>query len=236
MSFFYYIALTTVSLGIAIFNLSIKSEGTNLTCYKVNTMSQDAYNSYKTNGGVEPTGPNAPKVVESVQNGLTVYLVPVLSSNIYNIFSTLIAVGYLIIVFSSAILCIILMWLSDMVPDDFLNMGWLKRAAAVFTKVFPLFIILIHWIILILIIAFWAVILTGGCKVSQPAALTIGFNPLQYDKDCTTLQIVNSIIFFVLHYVFAVLKDMIYIEPFMYSPQVGEQVEWRKWMFQNLGP
>ena len=240
MALLYYIAVTVASLSIAIFNFSITSTGKDLQCYTLSTMDETGYKEYKENydktASTTTPNPNAPKVVEFTENGIKYYSVPMEGSNLYNTFALLIAICYLIIMGFCVLLCLILLWMGDMVPDDFLNMGRIKRAAAVFTKILPPCLVLIHWLVLILIIIFWIVIVAETCVVTEPAEPTFGFNSLRFHNSCITLQIVNSVVFFLLHYVAAILKDMIYVEPFMYSPQVGEKSIFKDWCLRVLGP
>lgn len=242
MGLLYYMAITVATLSIAIFNFSIYSTGKKLQCYHLSTMDEAGYKEYTTNfknnndeSNSKPN-PNAPQVVQFKKNNINYYSVPMISDNIYKTFAVLIAISYLIIMLFSMLLCIILLWMSNMVPDDFLNMSRIKKAAAVITKVLPPCLVLIHWLIMLLIIIFWIVIVAERCIVTEPFELTYGFNSLRYHNSCITLQIVNTVIFFVLHYVAAVFKDMIYIEPFMYSPQVGEKSMFKNWCLRILGP
>lgn len=236
MAFCYYLSLTMACLGIAIFNISIHSTGKDYTCYSISQYSEKQYQDYLNHGIQVPANVNSPAVSKVVIDGVTMYLVPIPGSNLYSMFSLIIAIGYLIIMGFALILSLVLLWLSDLVPDDFLNMGWVKRAAAVFTKILPPIIVVFHWLVMILIIVFWGMLISKSCEASEPATVQFGFNNLKYHEDCITLQIVNSIVFFVLHYIFAILKDMIYVEPFMYSPQVGEKKPFREWTLQILGP
>lgn len=218
MSWFYYFIITILTLAIAIFNLSISSTGSNYKCYQLKTMTEGEYASYKELN----TDTTAPTASTKVENNVTYYIVPTSGSNLYNSVAMVIGILYLIIMALSVLLSLILLWLSDLVPEDFVNMGWFKKWTAIVTKIFPPLIVLVHWVVFILIIVFWIGIGIGTCEVSQPATAEYGFNSLKYHDDCITLQIVNSVIFFCLHYVAAIVKDMIYIEPFMYSPIIGK--------------
>ena len=240
MSFCYYITLTVATISIAIFNLSVSSEGKSLQCFSLKEMNKDTYDQYLLSPASNLTAQNitnVPPTTMKVVDNVNVYTVPQVSSNSYKTLADVIAIIYLIIMFLALILTVVLFWLSDLVPDDFLNMGWVKRGAAITTKIFPPIIVLMHWLILILVIVYWIILGTESCKVSEPATSSVfDFNVLKYHQLCVNLQIVNSIVAFVLHFGFAILKDMLYIEPFMYSPQVGKTGKCRDITLRVLGP
>ena len=51
-----------------------------------------------------------------------------------------------------------------------------------------------------------------------------------------TLNIVNSIVWILLHYGGAIIRAMTYVEPFMYSPEVGNPNFFKTLMLKRLGP
>jgi hypothetical protein len=231
---FYYFALTAITLAIAVFNLSIKSTGSNYSCFKLQTLDEVSYNSFKE--VQKSNNVTIPEVTEFTQNNVKYYLVPSPSSNIYGVIASIIAIGYLIIMGLSLLLTLVLLWMSDMVPEDFVKISWIKKFSAVTTKIFPPLLVILHWIIGILIIVFWITIGLGQCEVSEPQEAVFGFNRLKYHDDCITLEIVNSCVFILLHYVAAIVKDMIYVEPFMYAPVVGEASPFLDFALKTVGP
>mmetsp|Transcript_26481 Transcript_26481/g.27528 ORF Transcript_26481/g.27528 Transcript_26481/m.27528 type:complete len:232 (+) Transcript_26481:4-699(+) len=231
MGFFYYFGIALISIGIGIFNFSINSEGKDLQCYQITNMDQATYDSFKASG--DGTGP---AVVTIVENGVTTYEVPVSGSNSYTLFAMIIAILYLIIGGICFLLCLVMLWLSDMVPDDFLNIGWFKKFTAVTTKLFPPLLVIVHWVCGLMIVVFWIILTMKGCEVSEPAVSTFGFNSLKFHSQCQTLQIVNSCVFILLHCVAALVKDMKYIEPFMYAPIIGEPNPVLDFMLKTAGP
>ena len=63
--------------------------------------------------------------------------------------------------------------------------------------------------------------LMGGCEISTnstPGALT---DPKQFAKDVNTLNLVNSGIWVLIHYGGGIFREIVYQEPFMYSPDIG---------------
>ena len=177
-----------------------------------------------------------PAATSSVTNGITTYYVPVPGGNLYYIFAFGIAVAYGIILIMAILLTIVVYWMSDMVPEDFVKIGKCKRWTAVFTKILPPIIILIHWIILLLILVFWVMILMGSCEVTQPSSTIFGFNSLKYGRDSFVLNLVTSIIWVLLHYGGAIYRDITYTEPFMYSPDIGETSAFKSLVLKKLGP
>ena len=147
---FYYFTLTAITLAIAVFNLSIKSTGTDYSCFKLQTLDKPSYDAFleiqKTNNVTIPAA------TQFTQNNIVYYLVPSPSSNIYGVLATIIALGSLIIMGLSLLLTLVLLWMSDMVPEDFVKISWIKKFSAVTTKIFPPLMVILHWIIGILII------------------------------------------------------------------------------------
>lgn len=229
--YIYYFSLVLVSFGIGIFNLSINSKGTDLTCYKITNMDKTTYDAFKLSETTPIKG-----VVEVNKNNVISYNVPVKGSNSYGLFATIVGLIYIIIGSISVILMLVMLWLSDMVPDDFLNISWLKKFVAVTTKIFPPLLVILSWINMFLIIAFWIILAMGQCKVSEPSKSTFGFNSLEFHRSCISLQIANSCIFVLIHCIFAIIKDMIYVEPFMYAPVVGKPNVFLDFVLKTAGP
>lgn len=216
--FLYYFSLTVLTIGIAIFNFSISSNGNDLTCYSVSKLDENSYQEF-----IKINDPSKlPGIYFEEKDGVRTYTVPVQGSNTYSSLATIIGLMYIIISGLSFLLMLIFAWMSDMVPDDFLNISWFKKFLAVTTKLFPPLIVIISWVIGILVIVLWILVGIGSCKISTPATATFNFNPLLFQSKVITLQIVNSAVWFLFHFIFAVIKSMVYIEPFMYAPIIGE--------------
>lgn len=233
----YFFALLVVSIGIGVYNVSQASSGSDFKCYSLSSMNETSYQTFldqqpaPTQNSTSP-----PPATSTTEDGVTTYNVPIQGSNSFYLFQWVIAILYFVVGFFSLIMCLVTYWLSDMVPDDFMKISTFKKFTAASTKVFPPLNILVHWIIMVIIIIYWVLIITGTCEISQKDGAEFGFNPLKYSQDVTTLNIVNSIVWFVLHYGFAIMKDMIYTEPFMYAPQVGEKSVFKDVCFRVLGP
>ena len=63
-----------------------------------------------------------------------------------------------------------------------------------------------------------------------------GTENTDYEGDVKVLNLVNSIAWILLHYGGAVVRDMTYQEPFMYSPDTGEPNCFRTLFLKKLGP
>lgn len=233
----YFFGLLLLCIGIGVYNISQASSGAVFKCYSLSSMNETSYQSYIDQQPTPTANSSAPPPATSTtEDGVTTYSVPIEGSNLFYLLQWAIAILYFVIGFFALVMCLVTYWLSDMVPDDFMKISTLKKFSAASTKVFPPLNILVHWIIMIVIIIYWIMLIMGTCEVSQKNGAEFGFNPLKYTQDATTLNIVNSIVWFVLHYGFAIIKDMIYTEPFMYAPQVGEKSVFKDVCFRILGP
>jgi hypothetical protein len=123
-----------------------------------------------------------------------------------------------------------------MVPDDFIKVGWFKRTCAMFTKLLPPLNILLHWGIMILIIILWILVGTKHCPISAPTLGGFLHNVLMYADSSFVLAIVNSAFWIFLHYGGAIYRDLIYVEPFMYEPQIGKGGFCKAFFIRKLGP
>jgi hypothetical protein len=105
--------------------------------------------------------------------------------------------------------------MANMLPEDFVKMGNSKRALGVITKIFPPLCIFIHYIILIGILVLWVFYCTGSCpNINDRDCQTLD---LGYNHRILVLNIVNSVFWIFLHYFGAVIRDVLYQEPFMYA-------------------
>ena len=239
MAILYYLILTITTLSIGIFDISVSGESKDLQCYSLTVINSNTYdsqldqiNQIRSKYTVKP-----PNITVSISEGTTFYSIPYESSNSYKIFSDLIGAIYLVIMTFSLLMIFILFWLSDLIPEDFLSMGKVKKGFAVVSKICPTMIVVLHWVVFLLVIIFWIVLSAETCRVSQlKSGSVFQFNILKYHDLCVNLQIVNSIVVLILHFVFPIFKDMIYVEPFMYSPKVENTSGFKDVMIRVLGP
>lgn len=239
MAILYYLILTITTLSIGIFDISVSGESKDLQCYSLTVINSNTYdsqldqiNQIRSKYTVKP-----PNITVSISEGTTFYSIPYESTNTYKIFSDLIGAIYLVIMTFSLLMIFIIFWLSDLIPEDFLSMGKVKKAFAIVSKICPTMIVVLHWVVFLLVIIFWIVLSGQSCRVSQLKSGSIfQFNILKYHDLCVNLQIVNSIVVLVLHFVFPIFKDMIYVEPFMYSPKVENTSGFKDVMIRVLGP
>jgi len=225
----YYYCLCLAALALAIYNFSSSSTGKTLLCWSNTTLTYDQYVEYNRslNYSITLSRPSNPE---------TTYDIPKSGSNILTLFQMILAILYLFVLGLTFILALIVNYLSNQVPEDFLRIGKCKSILALFCKIFPPFIVIIHWIILFVIIANWVLILMNTCSITTttvPGTLII---PSQYFSDSRICLIVTSAIWFFLHFIGAILKDLSYVEPFMYSPKTEESSGFAHIMFKTLGP
>lgn len=156
------------------------------------------------------------------------------ASNIFPTIGLILAISYIIILVLSIFLSCVINALSNQLPEDYLNMGKCKRFFACFCKIFPPVLIILSWINFILIIVIWIMLVVN--KDFKYTDEKTGTENTDYEGDVKVLNLVNSIAWILLHYGGAVVRDMTYQEPFMYSPDTGEPNCFRTLFLKKLGP
>ena len=156
------------------------------------------------------------------------------ASNIFPTIGLILAISYIIILVLSIFLSCVINALSNQLPEDYLNMGKCKRFLACFCKIFPPLLIILSWINFILIIVIWIMLVVN--KDYKYTDEKTGTENTDYEGDVKVLNLVNSIAWILLHYGGAVVRDMTYQEPFMYSPDTGEPNCFRTLFLKKLGP
>jgi hypothetical protein len=159
------------------------------------------------------------------------YSIPKLKPNKLGPVQKAIGIIYIIILILSLFLTLIIGYMSDMVPEDFLKVGKIKMLLACCCKVFPLIIIFVHWIAFILIIVEWGFLGSKECIKSNNIV-----DPDKYYTESFTLNIVTSAFWIVIHYFGAIMREIMYQEPFMYAPDVGQPSFFRQFFLKRLGP
>ena len=154
--------------------------------------------------------------------------------NIFPTIGLILAISYIIILVLSIFLSCVINALSNQLPEDYLNMGKCKRFLACFCKIFPPVLIILSWINFILIIVIWIMLVVN--KDYKYTDEKTGTENTDYEGDVKVLNLVNSIAWILLHYGGAVVRDMTYQEPFMYSPDTGEPNCFRTLFLKKLGP
>ena len=105
---------------------------------------------------------------------------------------------------------------------------------ACLTKIIPPIFIPIHYVIMIIILALWGLILGGTCSYSIPNCATY-YDTTKYYNTSNVLNLAITIIWFFLHYIGAIIRDIVYQEPFMYSPTIGKPTFFGI-MLKKVGP
>ena len=153
-------------------------------------------------------------------------------SKIFPILSIIIGVVYILMLVLVLYLSCVINSLSNQLPDDFLNMGKCKRFLACFCKIFPPILIILSWINFILIVVIWIMVVVNKDDTYRDSYGNI----VDYRKDVEILNLVNSIIWILLHYGGSIIREMTYQEPFMYSPDTGAPNCCRTLFLKKLGP
>jgi len=238
----YYVMLFVMALSVGIYNFSVFSSGSATTCYAPQVIpagaSGSGSSSNSSNSSTTPTVDPA----ASTSNSSTIPTTIVMkdgttgekSTNIFAIIHIVIAIAYLVIAVLSLFLVLIINNMANMVPDDFLKIGGCKRFLACFTKVFPIMFILIHYLIMVAILAEWALYLIGSCNYAVPNGATY-YDETKYYKTVYVLNLVTTIFWAFLQYIGAIIRDVVYQEPFMYSPTVGKP-SFSSIMLKKIGP
>lgn len=159
-------------------------------------------------------------------------------SDIYRVMGILIAVIFIIMLVLTLFLSFVINTLSNQTPDDFIDMGKCKKFLACFCKIFPPILLVLSWLNLIFIIVIWILVAIGRCKNSalKDTSSRGEFDKRSYFNDFKILNLVNSIIWLLLHYGGSIIREMTYIEPFMYSPDTGSPNCCRTLILKKLGP
>lgn len=223
MSSLYYLGVGVCSLAISIYNFNINNS--NLQCFNNQTMTLAQFEEYKktvTNPVTYPLGDDCN--------------VEVSTTNVYGILALILAILFIIMFAMSIFLSCVINSMSNQLPEDFININAVKKFLACFCKILPPIFILLSWVNFILIIVIWILYVTNHCSgvVSNSPSKFLAKD--SYRNDVMILNIVNSVIWIVLHYGGAVVRDMTYQEPFMYSPDTGTPNCCRTLMLKKLGP
>ena len=228
MSSLYYVGVGVVSLSMSIYNFNTMGESNNQTCYVNKTMTDSQVDEYYNSiAQIRP---------ENLKEAYDKFEVPVQESNPYKTFCLLVGIVYIILLAMSLFLACITNYLSNQLPDDYINMGTCKKFLACFCKILPPCFIILSWLNFIFFIVVWIFILSKKCKYSTTMTPGKLINPDYFFKVHRTLNIVNSIVWILLHYGGAVIRAMTYVEPFMYSPEVGNPHFCKTLMLKRLGP
>lgn len=233
MSTLYYLGLTVASLSVGIYNFSMFSSGSSLQCYSVNQMDTVTFQAFQASFLAQNV---TPPVGILNKDDPTVYDVKVQSGNLLGLLAMIVAFSYALIMIISLVLCLIIKNMSNQLPEDFLKISGCRRCMAAFCKILPPVLIIVHWIIGLVIVGIWAMLLMKACIISTsstPGALVV---ESQFFNDINTLNIVNSGIWVLIHYGGGIFREIVYQEPFMYSPDIGKTSAFKSLIMRKLGP
>lgn len=227
MSSLYYLGLGAVSLSMTIYNFHMVGEATNQTCYSNQTMTLDEYKKFNASLGL----PN-----NDTYNNTDFFEVPVTEGNIYKTLTLIIAIIYIIYLVLSLFLSCVSNMMSNQTPEDYIKIGTCKKFLACFCKILPPVLIILSWVNFILFVVFWILITVGKCEYSNSDTPGKFMDEKDYFNDNKVLILVNSCFWILLHYGGAIVRGMTYVEPFMYSPEIGKPNMIKTLLFKKLGP
>jgi preprotein translocase subunit SecG len=199
-------------------------EATNQTCYSYQNMTKKQYTDYMNSLGQtfdDSSDDLNPKVTEG---------------NIYKTLTLIIAIIYIIYLVLSLFLSCVSNMMSNQTPEDYIKIGTCKKFLACFCKILPPVLIILSWINFILFVVFWILITVGKCEYSRSDTPGKFMDEKDYFNDNKVLILVNSCFWILLHYGGAIVRGMTYVEPFMYSPEIGKPNMIKTLLFKKLGP
>lgn len=226
MSSLYYLGLGAVSLSMTIYNFHMVGEATNQTCYTYQNMTQEDYDKYIASLGQ----------TNDTTSNIDLTKVQVTEGNIYKTLTLIIAIIYIIYLVLSLFLSCVSNMMSNQTPEDYIKIGTCKKFLACFCKILPPVLIILSWINFILFVVFWILITVGKCEYSESITPGKFMGKKDYFNDNKVLILVNSCFWILLHYGGAIVRGMTYVEPFMYSPEIGKPNMIKTLLFKKLGP
>ena len=221
MSSFYYLGIGVVSLAMTIYNFEKASQTGDYTLLK-NVTKTNITDEKDANGDLI-------KITYTELDESTNAIVPLLY---------IIAIVFLLFLVLSLYMSCIINSFSNLLPEDFLTMSKCKAAVTCLCKIIPPIFLILSWLNLILIVVVW-ILYAVYFKDESKDYPKYQFEPRSdsVSEDVLILNIVNSVIWFVTHYGGSIIREMTYIEPFMYSPDTGETPNcFRTLMIKKLGP
>ena len=227
MSSLYYLGLGAVSLSMTIYNFHMVGEATNQTCYSYQKMTQKEFDTYIASLG---------QTNDTISNDIDLDKVEVSEGNIYKTLTLIIAIIYIIYLVLSLFLSCVSNMMSNQTPEDYIKIGTCKKFLACFCKILPPVLIILSWVNFILFVVFWILITVGKCEYSKSDTPGKFMDEKDYFNDNKVLILVNSCFWILLHYGGAIVRGMTYVEPFMYSPEIGKPNMIKTLLFKKLGP
>lgn len=232
MSSLYYVGVGVLSLASTIYNFEMWAEGKNVTCYDCqNFLTDKELDDYRERiNGAQELYCTAKKYPLG-------YSVLVKQTDAYRVIALIIAIMYLLLLVLAIYEACVTNALSNQTPEDFIKMGRCKRVVACICKIFPMIILIISWINFILIVVDW---ILYGIKYCNEAINRspdhVGDSYTRYRHTHMPLMIVNSVIWACLHIGGSIIREMTYIEPFMYDPAIGDESCCKTFFLRKFGP
>jgi hypothetical protein len=247
---YYYLYLAVVTLSVSIYNFDTAASAKQRVCFNIKQMNKEDYKKFITSQGKINENKSDPDYVALFNLHIStliynfnttevatkdgIYNVAEKQDNLYVIFQGLIAIFYIILTILSIIMAFLIAKLSNLVPDDFIDMSRFKRCGACICKSFPILIVVVHLLIFIFIVIVWGCYAAKHCINSASTLPGLIIAPIKYYDDTFALNLVTIIMWILIHYAGSIFKDAIYEEPFMYNDSSKKTFSYV--MFKKLGP
>lgn len=111
-----------------------------------------------------------------------------------------------------------------------------KRFFACFCKIFPAAILILSWVNFLLIVVQWVLYLIDYCDEAIDRSPSASLDNFKYRKSHIAVLIVDAAIWILLHCGGSILRQMTYIEPYMYDPATGNTGCFKDFLFKKFGP
>ena len=92
------------------------------------------------------------------------------------------------------------------------------------------------WVNFILVVVQWILYEIKYCEEAIDRSPGASLDYTKYRKKNLPLLIVNSVIWVCLHCGGSIVREMTYVEPFMYSPDIGNPNCCRTFILKKFGP
>ena len=136
------------------------------------------------------------------------------------------------------VVVVLLLYFKRLLPRDFAHMGRILKCFGLWLKIFPKLIILMHYIILILLVVFIALVGSNQCRYSYRKS-DIGMpsaTPTDMQKQGVVLAIITVFLWVVMHIGGCIVRSMLYTDPFLTEPEDPKGNQILRIIFIRCGP
>ena len=122
----------------------------------------------------------------------------------------------------------------NMYPSKFYSLGFCDRCCGMYLKCFSRFIILLHYVTLIVIIIMWILIGSGSCDKGWTS--TTNFYSDSIRTDMLTCNLITTFVWILLHVGGFFIRGCLFYESFMYDPDPADGARFVTYCFKKCGP